>query len=163
MLVVSSADIGIWYRWCQSRHSNTSSVRTCSDALTKFRHRIRPHRLFQQRPAGERPFRRGRPNGRGRQRCPAFRADRDDVPLCLFTGKDKANKAHRGVGASPGERFLRATGPVLYQPRATPWVTRRERHLSPEGATQAPRMAMVRPFRAQWERHPKPRARPHKC
>jgi hypothetical protein len=35
----------------------------------------------------------------------------------------------------PGARFLRAKGPVPYQPKATPWVTRPTRP-SPEGATQ---------------------------
>ena len=56
--------------------------------------------------------------------------------------------------------FLRAKGPAPYQPRATPWVTRRKDQLSPEGATHPPRLNMARPFRAQWERNPKPRALP---
>jgi hypothetical protein len=65
------------------------------------------------------------------------------------------------AGASPGARLLRAKGPAPYQPRATPWVTRRKDHPSPEGATQtARRHRMDRPFRAQWERNPKPRALP---
>ena len=50
--------------------------------------------------------------------------------------------------AGPGVRFLRAKGPAPYQPRATPWVTRRKNHLCPEGAAQAPRPQMSRPFRA---------------
>ena len=58
------------------------------------------------------------------------------------------------------ERFLRANGPARCQPRATPWVTCRDIHLSPEGATQAPCPSMSRPFRAQWKRNPKPRAMP---
>ncbi len=64
------------------------------------------------------------------------------------------------AGASPGARFLRAKGPAPYQPRATPWVTRRKDHPSPEGATQPPRPNMARPFRAEWKRNPKPRALP---
>ena len=61
---------------------------------------------------------------------------------------------------SLGAHFLRAKGPAPYQPRATPWVTRHT-HLSPEGATQpVRRRPMTRPFRAQWERNPKPRAMP---
>ncbi len=63
-------------------------------------------------------------------------------------------------GASPGAYFLRAKSPAPYQPRATPWETRRENHLSPEGATQPPRPNMTRPFRAQWEENPKTRAMP---
>ena len=62
--------------------------------------------------------------------------------------------------ASPGASFLRAKGPAPYQPRATPWVIRRKNALSPEGATQVPRRAMSRPYRAQWERDLKPRAMP---
>jgi hypothetical protein len=69
--------------------------------------------------------------------------------------------AKANAEASPGARFLRAKGPAPYQPRATPWVTRRNDYLSPEGATQTDlRRPMDRPFRAQWERNPKPRAMP---
>jgi hypothetical protein len=64
------------------------------------------------------------------------------------------------AGASPGARLLRAKGPAPYQPRATPWVTHRKNLLSPEGATQPPRSNMARPFRAQWEWNPEPRAMP---
>ena len=64
------------------------------------------------------------------------------------------------AGASPGARFFRAKGPAPYQPRATPWVTRRNDYLSPEGATHLPRPEMARPFRAQWEWNPEPRAMP---
>ena len=56
---------------------------------------------------------------------------------------------------------MRAKGPAPYQPRATPWVTRRKNHPSPEGATQpVRRRPMARPFRAQWKRNPNPRAMP---
>jgi len=36
------------------------------------------------------------------------------------------------MNLSSGQRLLRAKGPAPYQPRATPWVTRRKKHLSPE-------------------------------
>jgi hypothetical protein len=53
-------------------------------------------------------------------------------------------KADAGASA----RILRAKGPAPYQPRATPWVTRRNDYLSPEGATQpVRRRPMARPFR----------------
>jgi len=57
------------------------------------------------------------------------------------------------------QRLLRANGPARCQPRATPWVSRREQP-SPDGAAQAPRPDLVRPYRAQSERNPKPRAMP---
>ena len=65
------------------------------------------------------------------------------------------------AGASPGARCLRAKGPAPYQPRATPRVTRRKDHLSPEGATHpVSRRAMARPFRANLGGVAKPRALP---
>ena len=61
----------------------------------------------------------------------------------------------------PDARILRAKGPVPNQPRATPWVMRCKNHPSPEGATQPRRRhPMNRPYRAQWEWNPKPRALP---
>jgi hypothetical protein len=66
----------------------------------------------------------------------------------------------KGMNRSSRHRFLRANGPAPNQPRATPWVTRRDKHLSPEGASQPPRPNLARPFRAQWQRNPKPRALP---
>ena len=68
--------------------------------------------------------------------------------------------ARADAGASPGARFLRAKGPAPYQPRATPWVTRRKDHLSPEGATQTHRPNMARPYRANRAGMPRPRALP---
>ena len=69
--------------------------------------------------------------------------------------------AKADAGASPGARFLRANGSAPYQPRATPWVTRRKNHLSPEGETEpVRRRPMAHPFRTRWERNPKPRALP---
>jgi len=67
--------------------------------------------------------------------------------------------AKADAGELSRQRFLRANGPALCQPRATPWVRRREQ-LSPEGAAQAPRPDLVRPYRTQSERNPKPRALP---
>ena len=65
------------------------------------------------------------------------------------------------MNLSSGQRLLRAKGPAPYQPRATPWVTRRKKHLSPKGATQpVPRRAMSRPYRANRGGMPKPRALP---
>ena len=65
------------------------------------------------------------------------------------------------AGASPGARCLRAKGPAPCQPRATPWVTRRKDHLSPEGAFQlVSRGTMSRPYRAHRGGMPKPRALP---
>jgi hypothetical protein len=53
-------------------------------------------------------------------------------------------KADAGASA----RILRAKGPAPYQPRATPWVTHRKNHPSPEGATQPARhRPMSRPSR----------------
>ena len=50
-----------------------------------------------------------------------------------------------------GARHLGAEGPAAYQPGATPRVTRRKDHPSPEGATQAVRhRRMDRPFRAHF-------------
>ena len=65
------------------------------------------------------------------------------------------------AGASPGARFLRAKGPAPYQPRATPRVTRRKDHPSPEGATQpVSRGTMSRPYRGHRGGMPKTRALP---
>jgi hypothetical protein len=59
------------------------------------------------------------------------------------------------------QRLLKAKGLAPYQPRATPWETRRKNLPSPEGATHpARRRPMCRPFRAQWNRNPQPRAMP---
>ena len=65
------------------------------------------------------------------------------------------------AGASPGARCVRAKGPAPYQPRATPCVTRRKDHLSPEGAFQlVSRGTMSRPYRAHRAGMPRPRALP---
>ena len=65
------------------------------------------------------------------------------------------------AGANLGARFLRAKGPAPCQPRATPWVIRREYHPSPEGAAlPVRRRPMDRPFRANLGVMPKPRASP---
>ena len=65
------------------------------------------------------------------------------------------------MNLSSGRRLLRAKGPAPYQPRATPWVTRRKDHPSPEGAAQpVRRRPMDRPFRAKLGGVAKPRAMP---
>ena len=63
-------------------------------------------------------------------------------------------------GRSLRFRLLRAKGPAPCQPRAAPWVTRRDKPVSPEGATQAPRPNLPRPYRAKCHGMPEPRAMP---